>query len=452
MPRIVTINATETEAPAPITLQQTGFVTSMFATNLPAGKTALLTQLSDLAPLIDSSGTINITSIAWAANVATVTYTGAAQTVGDVVSIMGSNIDAYNGTWVVVSSTSGSFTFALAAPSTPGVPMAPGSFVSGNVVELTAMVTTFFAQGNSVGVYVFETETTVPTTSVSTLSTFITDNPFQVYAITVPRSWDGNESFLGLIPSDEALTAKLYFMVTTTSSTHSSYTALMKDVVALVEAPTLFPNATTGVLQLLRPSTEFSIAGFMQVILRQQPSAANQVCPFCFTFLFGVTPFPILGNNAFLDTLAAASVNFIWTGSEGGISTALMYPGETMDGNDFLFWYSVDWFELNIDEDLSNAVINGSNNPLAPLYFNQTGINTLQDVAQQTAADAIAFGLALGPITVNAIGLAQYIQQNPQQFEDEEYNGLSVTYTPNKGFRSLTFNANISQLPAGAIV
>lgn len=448
MPRIVTLNVTQTEAPAPILLQQTGFVTAMDTTTLAAGKAGLLTQLSDLAIYLAApGGSITITNISWAANVTTVTYVGAAPTVGSVVSISGCGIDVYNGSWVVATSASGTFTFALAAPANPGVPTTFGVWSAGNSTELTAMVTTFFAQGNSVGVYLFETGSDVPALSIAEMSTYITNNPFQVYTVTCPRSWDGAETLLSLIASDEALTAKIYFLVTTTLATYTDYTALMKDVVAMVEAPTteVLPNGSIGVL---RPSTEFSIAAFMQVILRQQPSAANQVCPFCFSFLFGVTPYPILGNNALLDVLAAAAINFVWTGAEGGISTALIYPGETLDGNDFLYWYSVDWVELNIDEDLSNAVINGSNNPQAPLYFNQPGINSLQDVAQQTMADAIAFGLALGPITVTAIPFAQYVLQNPQQFEDEEYGGLAVVYTPNKGFRSILFNANISQLPA----
>ena len=53
----------------------------------------------------------------------------------------------------------------------------------------------------------------------------------------MPREWDAASSFLTLIASYYNPTSKLYFYVTTTTGTYSSYTALMKCVAWLVQAP-----------------------------------------------------------------------------------------------------------------------------------------------------------------------------------------------------------------------
>lgn len=62
---------------------------------------------------------------------------------------------------------------------------------SGNFAELTSMATTFFAQGNAVGLYVLELGTqTSPNAGIAALNTWITDNPRIFYAYLVPADWD----------------------------------------------------------------------------------------------------------------------------------------------------------------------------------------------------------------------------------------------------------------------
>ena len=66
---IVSIIATQTVAPAPSTLQGTGAIISQGGTNLAAGSDALLTQPSDLMPLLGAP--ITLASLSSAAVVAT---------------------------------------------------------------------------------------------------------------------------------------------------------------------------------------------------------------------------------------------------------------------------------------------------------------------------------------------------------------------------------------------
>ena len=198
------------------------------------------------------------------------------------------------------------------------------------------------------------------------------------------------------------------------------------------------------------PPEEFTVASCFWRLLNYTPTAANLVAPFAFGYTYGVTPFPTRGQNALLTELKAANVNVIGTGAEGGISNTIILWGTTMDGHDMTYWYSVDWVQINVDIAIANAIINGSNNAQNPLYYDQNGINRLQAVAQTVMRNAISFGLALAPVTVNAVPFAQYVTQNPADYPAGIYGGLSVAYTPQRGFIQIVFYVNVSSFPTAA--
>ena len=207
------------------------------------------------------------------------------------------------------------------------------------------------------------------------------------------------------------------------------------------------------------PSTEFSLAAAFAVSLSYRPAPTNKVTPFNNSFLFGVTPFPQTGNGAILQTLKSANVSIIDTGAEGGITNALLNGGYTGDGRDFTWWYSVDNFALLAKTNTANIVINGSNNPINPLYDDQSGIDRLQDGVVAAANTELSVGLALsnssvvrtslasqdfqiasnagsfaGRIVVNAVPFVSYYSAKPGDFKIGEYDGLSVQYIPARGF------------------
>lgn len=455
MPAIVTVNVNQTIAPTPDTLQKTGALISQGGTSIGAQNIALLTQLSDLAPLLAAA--LALTSLAWATNVATATTAVAhGITNGDtfITTIAGATPVVYNGTFLATATGANTFTYSL--PGTALTTPATGSitYTPRGESEIQAMANTFFAQGAQQAVYVLELGAGEPAAGVTALTTFETNNPGFFYGYLVPRSWDGVSSFLTYLAGFESTTSKKYFWVTTTSATYTDYTALMKDVIALDEAP-------------LTPVTEFSLAGPFRDALNYAPSTTNKVTPFAFSFLFGVTPYPTKGNGAYLQTLATAKVNVVGTGAEGGISDAILVNGTTMDGRDFTYWYSVDWMQINVQQSVANAVINGSNNPINPLYYNQDGINRLQQAAARTASSAVTFGLAIGTViqtaldgaaltlalengdfagklVVNAVPFIPYSVANPSHYKIGEYDGLSIIYVPARGFVHLVFNIQVT--------
>jgi hypothetical protein len=218
-------------------------------------------------------------------------------------------------------------------------------------------------------------------------------------------------------------------------------------------------------------TTEFSLAAPFYVALNYNPSTTNRVTPYAFSFVFGVTPFPTRFQNSLLANLKAAAVNYIGTGAEGGISNAVLFWGTTMDANQFNYWYSIDWVQINLDLDTANAVINGSNNPINPLYYNQAGIDALQAVAVGTMNRGITYGLVLGQVVatsldgpvldynldqgiyadktvVNAVPFVTYSLENPSDYKIGKYAGLGVIYMPQQGFINIVYNVVATQLIA----
>jgi hypothetical protein len=172
-----------------------------------------------------------------------------------------------------------------------------------------------------------------------------------------------------------------------------------------------------------------------------------------------------------LAELKAANISYVGTGAEGGISNTILFYGQMQDSNPFGYWYSADWMTINLNLNLSNEVINGSNNPLAPLYYDQNGINRLQNRAVQTANQAITNGLALGNViattlpalqfaanfeaglyagqlAINAEPFAVYTAENPSAYATGTYGGIAIVYTPLRGFTQILVYLNLTNLLA----
>jgi len=317
---------------------------------------------------------------------------------------------------------------------------------------------TFFAQGSGQAVYVLELGAGEDAAAITYLDSWIAANPDEFYSYLVPKSWSGDASYLTFVAKFEANTAKTYFFTTMTTSNYTSFTAVMKSVVGHVEAP-------------LAPATEFSAAADFRVTLNYAPSPTNKVTPLAFSYVFDVTPYPTRGNGALMTSLKAAGVNYVGTGAEGGISNTALFWGTAMDVRPFDYWYSVDWIQINTKLDIANAVINGSNNPINPLYYNQNGIDRLQAVGAGTLSRAVAYGLANGTVTqtaleptaftdaldagtfngqlvINAVPFIPWCAANPSDYRNGSYGGFTVVYVTQNGFIQILFNINVTDFIA----
>ena len=428
---IVTVNVSEQVGSAPITLQQTGIIISQGATTGAANSLTLLTQKADLT----TRAPLAITSLTWASGVVTAVCAAAhgipaASTVQG--SITGATPSGYNGTFACTYVSTTSFTYPLAA--NPGAETVPGTFALGAVAEVTAAVNSYFAQSNPPAVYLLEFGPGTPAQGVTALAAYLLNPTIRGYAYLIPRAWDTEASAPALFNQYESPTSEVYFIVTTTISTYSTWTAAtIKSVELWLQSP-------------LAPSTEFSAAGALAPQVATDPGPVNLVAPLANRFLFGLTPYTTLTPTQ-IATITPLGVNWVGTGAEGGISNQLIKNGKYGDLHPWNYWYAVDWMIGHESQALAAAVINGANDPTNPLYFDQPGINTLQKTAQNVYNSAVQFGMAQPGGVVTAIPFKQYVDENPNDYSIGKYAGLALTFVPLRGFESITLNLVASDIP-----
>lgn len=449
---IVVVNVSQTIAPTPNKLQQTGAMISQGGTTTAVGTSTLLTQASDLTAIL--AGAKTITTITWSGGTATVTTSAPhGFATGDRVTIAGQTPTGYNGTYAITVTGATTFTYALV--SNPGVQTVAGVATDEDVQQLTAMVTTFFAQGANTSVYVLELGHGSAADGVSDLSDYIIANPGAYYAYLVPRLWDDESTFKTLVETYTSNTAKLYFFTPVQLANYADFIAI-KSVYMMIEAPTI-------------PSTEFTVAGDFYWYLSQRPSSTNKVPPASFGYRIGVTVYPVTPTQK--ATFKDAHLNYITTAAEGGISNKMVVWGTFADGRPMNYWYSVDWVQINLQLFVANEIINGSNTSISPLYYNQAGIDRLQNRSVNGMGQAVSNGLALGNVlatkltqeefiinlndgkyagnvVVNAVPFGPYNAANPSHYALGEYDGLTAVYTPLRGFEQIIFNVNVTDFVA----
>ncbi len=457
---IVNINVSVTNPPKPSQLLKSGAMISVGGTTLAAGEYQLLTSKTDLSDIASPAKTI--ASIAWATGVVTVTLSAAhGWTIGDTIPLIVSGVtpSGYNRAVDATVTTTTAFTYPLA--TNPGTATVMGSVQTVAATELLQMNTTYWAQGTTRAVYVLELGDVTATAAVAALADFITEdtslgNTYQkFFSYLVPREWDGESTFKTLTGLYTSPASLVYFFVTTTTATYQAWVATKnKSVFAGVESPNI-------------PAGEFSMAAWFQSSLANDPGSSNMVPPMAYRFGYGVTEYPVEGNGTLLKQLQDNSISYTGTAAEGGLSNKMLVAGHMLDGNPFNYWYAVAWTAINLELDLANEVINGSNTTVNPLYYEQNGIDRLQRRALKTMRNGVSYGLILGRVigtgltqqdfnteyekgtyagnaVINAVPFANYTSLNPSDYADGKYNGLSAVMTPRRGFESITFNVNVT--------
>ncbi|HAX1742033.1 TPA: hypothetical protein JXS76_005010, partial [Escherichia coli] len=313
-----------------------------------------------------------------------------------------------------------------------GSPVTLGQFSIVGSENLVTAVNTFFAQGNSVGIYLLELGVQKGGVSkeIAALKAYMEDPLLRFYAYLVPQPWDGDAEFISLAKLHTANEAMQYFFVLTKTPDDTNYVSPYAGIKSvIVTADDTYPATNAA-------------AAVMWNYVSASPSEINKVPPMAFRYLQAVNAHK--GKNSILATMTKQNINYVDTGAEGGISNTILVKGVTSDGNDMTYWYSVDWVQINVDMQLANTVINGSNNPINPLYYNQDGIDRLQQVAQAVFNTGVSYGLVNGQPVVDAVPFRQYINTNPNDYGIGRYAGLSASYTPMRGFVEIIFNINVT--------
>lgn len=432
---IVVINVTQTIAASANILQQICAAVSTGGTNTPANTVSILTQASDLTPLLE--GALAVTSATWLAGTVTLTTTAPhGLPTGDTFEYTAAGFApaAYNGTFDMTVTGANTLTYPLV--SDPGTMTTAGAITDADVAELVAMVTTWFAQGSANPLRVLELgNVATGVAGVAALSAYVTANPLTIYSYLVPLAFYADVTtatdMAQLCRDNASLTSMVYFVMQPANDpTIYNLFKGIKSAIGMVPSSADYANGA------------FDASTFAYNTVVARPSASNKVPPFAYRYALGVTSANLDGPTKIL--LKQANMNFIDTGAEGGISNTLMKWGTTADGRPFNYWYAVDWIQINLKLNLANEIINGSNNQINPLYYNQPGIKRLQTRAQAVLNSGVAFGLIQGSPVVDAQSFADYTTENPNDYAAGIYNGLSAVVTPQMGFVSIIFNLNVT--------
>jgi hypothetical protein len=458
---IVTVQVSTILAPAAPDFQQKGAILSFGGTNTPTGTESFLTQFADLDNILSEAMAID--TAVWAAGVVTVTTlnplpasTGGPGTVIQTL-ITGFTPLGYNGN--VAATVTGVDTFTYPLLTDPGLAITIGQAQLAAAGQLNAQVATFFRQGNNAGTYVLELGfQTNFGSELLAFENFLSTNTFAYYGYLLPYWWGSSVNIPQFITLAQQFTdpeAMTYFWLTLNPGAQGLIPNTLKCVIQLMEAPSV---AAVRDASLPGEYAEFTMAGMFYWGVQFKATAVTRVAPMCFKFIYGVTPYPLQNNGPLLVSFKQQAVNYIQTGAEGGINFTNIYQGVTADGQDYFnWWWTIDWVQINANLALSNAIINGANNPLAPLYYDQFGINMLSSVLAGVMTSGVQLGMVNGPVVqtgydpaslsqqiqigaftaicnVNAVPFVAYSQINPDDYGQGEYDGLSTLFIPARGF------------------
>lgn len=448
--RIVNLSAQVLYAPQPSQLQQSGAVVSVGGTTLTAGSYQFCANATALPAILSTAG-----NYAELNNMAD-TFVAQGNQVGFYVLELGVNADVVTQinslqTWITANpkvfyayltpadwdidgEEVGSITYpanTATYTTAPTVTIAAPTGTGGVQATATAQINT---SGALTGITItnpgYYPDQIAPTATLSAATTgtspTLTVNLVNEFAI-MANNYAGP-------------TAKTYFFGTTTSQTITNY--LTQSGSPGSGPKSLFMTCVSPVA----PSSEFTAAMPFYRWLVNNPGPAQNLQPMAFQFAYGVTPWPASGYSTEIDTILTNYGNIIGTGAEGGIPTACLFKGKTMDGEQAQFWYGADWAQIQSQQAVTAAVINGSNSQ-PPLIYDQHGINTLQSVAQGVLNTGVKYKCILSG-TVTATPFYTYVTDNPANYKAEIYGGMSASITGIAGFLEIDYTMTISEFVA----
>lgn len=371
---------------------------------------------------------------------------------------------------------------------------------SGNQVELNTMGTSFFAQGQAVGVYVLELGTqTSGAAGIEALNTWITNNPGNFYAYLVPAAWDNTSEVVGNVTVTAGGTG--YTTAPTVAfsggggGTGAAATATVQNGVVTAitvtnpgagytAAPTVtLTGAGTGATATATLASELNIVasqyasptGCTYFFVTTTVADVANYSPNKSVYTFVPSPTAtsqefgaaahfyqwLVNNPSATSPLAPMAFRFLtgvtpWpaTGYASQIQTVLsafgninLVPPQGGITNTCIFkGMTMDgsqsswWY--GIDWYQIHVVqdlaldVINGSNEEPPLLYDQNGINVLAGTAQSDLNTAISFGCALSG-TVTAQSFAAYTAANPANYKAGIYHGLGVNIVGQNGFLSV---------------
>lgn len=138
-------------------------------------------------------------------------------------------------------------------------------------------------------------------------------------------------------------------------------------------------------------------------------------------------------------------------------NTTVLLNGRCMDTRAIDYWYQWDYLDYELQQALQNLIISGVNNPLQVIKYNQNGIDTIKATVQGVLDSAKyrnviteyaeSYNTATGEMVntgkVSAIGFQTYIKNNPEDYQNEIYQGISFYVMIGRYIRQVVMNVTI---------
>lgn len=158
-------------------------------------------------------------------------------------------------------------------------------------------------------------------------------------------------------------------------------------------------------------------------------------------------------NISLKNKLVQAGISFV----DSIAQNILILNGRFADLTPIDYWYQWDLTSFNLQADLTHLIINGVNNPTNIIKYNQQGLDILESRVKATLKNMISNGCIteyaarLHPATgemesrgeITMIDFNTYITQNPKDYENEIYNGISFYLRIGKYLRQVIVNATL---------
>lgn len=170
---------------------------------------------------------------------------------------------------------------------------------TGNYAELLDMATTFFAQGAGVGLYLLELgyNAAIPD-QITSLQTWITNNPGVFYAYLTPVNWDSESEVVKSVTitnggSGYTVAPSVTFTAAASGGVTATGTAVIDGSGTVtgitITNPGWYPNQSSPTVTIAAPSSGTTAAGTVVMGNAQQIAAANYESPTGKTYFFVTT-------------------------------------------------------------------------------------------------------------------------------------------------------------------
>lgn len=278
------------------------------------------------------------------------------------------------------------------------------------------------------------------------LDTIIKSGLNRSYMYLIPTSfYVENSPVVSIMQEYTKETSAQYFMISTTSDVTTDNVATQFK--GLKSCFLVYDNSDT--------TQNINLAGSILGIMASNKfdiSGNNKASPLNFKILQGFKFNPI--NRVLLNGLTQYPANFIF--NEVGYAT--IGNGRYTDGFAWDYWYQWDLTQLALQQKITQLLINGVNNPVNVIRFDQQGIDIINASVKSTLSEYIQLGcintyaMALNPANntliglnnINTIDFNTYISQYPEKYQNEIYDGISFYVLINRYIRQCILNITLN--------